>query len=106
MAGQKSSVSLMKGVPLIGGIAGGTLDAVGCRIVGKHARKLFETAESSEAPKKRAARDTGPRRSSAAATKATRKKPAKKSSAKKSAATKSAAKKSSGGKKSSDAKKG
>ena len=52
-AGQKSSVNLMKGVPLIGGIAGGTLDAVACRIVGKHARVLFKTPERSAAAKKR-----------------------------------------------------
>ena len=55
-AGQKSSVNLMKGVPLIGGVAGGTLDAVACRIVGKHARALFKTPESSAAAKKRAPR--------------------------------------------------
>jgi hypothetical protein len=84
MAGQKSSVNLMKGVPLIGGIAGGTLDAVGCRIVGKHARKLFETPENPDEPKKRAPRTGTSRRGRAAAVKAIEKRPAKKASVKKS----------------------
>ena len=121
MAGQKSSVNLMKGVPLIGGIAGGTFDAIGCRIVGKHARKLFETPESSGAPKKRAPRRAESRRDGAATAKPTGNKRAKKSSAtksatkrssskkaagaKKSAATRLSAKKSSGGRKSSGSKK-
>ena len=101
MAGQKSSVNLMKGVPLIGGIAGGTLDAVGCRIVGKHARKLFETPESSEESKKRAPRRAASRRDLGATKKPTGNKPAKKLPAKassppKSAGTKASAKKSLG----------
>ena len=100
MAGQKSSVNLMKGVPLIGGIAGGTFDAIGCRIVGKHARKLFETPESSGAPKKRAPRRTESRRDGAATAKPTAKRPAKKSSARKPSAKKSSGKKASGARKS------
>ena len=105
MAGQKSPVSLMKGVPIIGGIAGGTFDAVGCRIVGKHARRLFEPTTGLEVPKKAAPRAESQRDRTATA-KPAGKTPAKKSSARKSAATKpSAAKKSSGGKKSSGAKK-
>jgi uncharacterized protein (DUF697 family) len=95
MAGEKSSVNLMKGVPLIGGIAGGTVDAVGCRIVGKHARKLFETAENSGAPKKRVPRRAASPRARAAAGEPTKNRRAKASSAKKSAGTKSSAKKSS-----------
>lgn len=105
MAGQKSSVNLMKGVPLIGGIAGGTIDAVGCRIVGKHARKLFETPEDSGASRKRAPRGTESQRARVATAKAPAKRPSKKSSARKSAATKSSAKKSAGAKKSSSGKK-
>jgi hypothetical protein len=101
MAGQKSSVKLMKGVPLIGGIAGGTLDAVGCRVVGKHARELFKTPNNPGAPKKRAPRRTESQRDRVATAKATGKGRAKKSSAKKA----SGAKKSSGSKKSSGAKK-
>ena len=92
MAGQKSSVSLMKGVPLIGGIAGGTFDAVGCRIVGKHARKLFETSEDSAAPKKRAPRRAPSERARAGSAKRARKA---------SGAKKSSSKTSSGSKKSS-----
>jgi uncharacterized protein (DUF697 family) len=91
MAGQKSSVNLVKGVPLIGGIAGGTLDAVGCRVVGKHARKLFETPEDSSAAKKRAPRRAKSPPGRATTAKPTKKTPAKKSSARKSAATKSSA---------------
>ena len=108
MAGQKSSVSLMKGVPLIGGIAGGTLDAVGCRIVGKHARKLFETPENSNASKERAPRPAESRRDRATAatakpteTRRAKKPPAKRLSAKKAAG----AKKPGGSKKASGAKK-
>jgi hypothetical protein len=88
MAGQKSSVKLVKGVPLIGGIAGGTLDAVGCRIVGKHARKLFETPEGSDPPKKRVPRRAGSPLNRTASAKPTENRPAKESSAKKSASTK------------------
>ena len=111
MAGQKSSVNLMKGVPLIGGIAGGTIDAVGCRIVGKHARKLFETPEDSGAPKTRAPRRAASQRDGAATATPTQSRPATERSAtkgkasKKAAATKSSAKKSSSGKKVAGAKK-
>ena len=99
MAGQKSSLNLMKGVPLIGGIAGGTVDAIGCRIVGKHARKMFATPENSDAKKKRARGPTDSRRTRATTAKPAGKRPAKKTSAKKSSGKKaSATKKSSGSK--------
>jgi hypothetical protein len=91
MAGQKSSVNLMKGVPLIGGIAGGTLDAVGCRIVGKHARKLFETPDESSARKKAAPGRAKSPRKRAATAKPGAKRPANRPTAKKSSGTKPAA---------------
>ena len=97
IAGRKSSVNLMKGVPLIGGLAGGTLDAVACRIVGKHARKLFATTSDSVPAKKRPARRTDSQRGGESARKRPRNTPPKKSAAKSSGA-KSPAKKSSGGK--------
>ena len=39
--GQKGVVNLIKGVPLIGGVVGGTIDAVSCRAAGNLARALF-----------------------------------------------------------------
>lgn len=39
--GQRGIVNLIKGVPLIGGIVGGTIDAVTCRAAGSLARSLF-----------------------------------------------------------------
>ncbi len=39
--GQKGIVNLIKGVPLIGGMVGGTIDAVTCRAAGSLARSLF-----------------------------------------------------------------
>lgn len=89
MAGQKSSVNLMKGVPLIGGIAGGTLDAVACRIVGRHARALFESTEASDAATTAAQRRTPPQRRRSGTGGSTDETPARKSSAKKSAGRKS-----------------
>ena len=105
MTGQKSSVNLMKGVPLIGGIAGGTLDAVACRVVGKHARRLFETSESSDAPRKRTQRRAESQGARAATAKPTERRPAKKSAAKKTSAKKSSGKKAAGARKSSGSKK-
>ena len=106
MAGQKSSISLMRGVPLIGGIAGGTFDAVGCRIVGKHARKLFETADTSGPQKKRAPRGKPSRRARAATAASRERRPAKKTATRKSSGkTAAGVKKSSESKKSSGAKK-
>ena len=105
MAGQKSSVNLMKGVPLIGGIAGGTFDAIGCRIVGKHARKLFETPQNADAPKKRAPRRAKSQRDGADTAKPTGKRTAKKPSAKKVSAKKFSGKKAAGAKKPSSTKK-
>ena len=104
-AGQKSSANLMKGVPLIGGIAGGTLDAVACRIVGKHARELFgkpkrgEPSGHSKPQRKvsaRTARASGDRG---------RKSSAKKSAGRKAAGKKSGSRKASGAKKSGSGKK-
>jgi hypothetical protein len=40
-AGEKGAINLMKGVPFIGGLVGGTFDAAACRIVGRNAKKLF-----------------------------------------------------------------
>lgn len=39
--GQRGIVNLIKGVPLIGGVVGGTIDAVTCRAAGSLARSLF-----------------------------------------------------------------
>ena len=105
MAGQKSSLNLMKGVPIIGGIAGGTFDAIGCRIVGKHARKLFETPESSDAAKKRAPRRTASQRERVATAKPTGNRAARKTSAKNSVGKKAPGAKKSAGSKSSGRKK-
>jgi hypothetical protein len=68
---------------------GGTLDAVGCRIVGKHARKLFEAPVDSAAPKKAAPGRAKSPRKRAATAKPSKKRSAKKRSAKKSSGTKS-----------------
>jgi hypothetical protein len=40
-AGEKGAVNVMKGLPVVGGLIGGTVDAAACRIVGKNAKKLF-----------------------------------------------------------------
>jgi hypothetical protein len=40
-AGEKGAVNVMKGLPVVGGLIGGTFDAAACRIVGKNAKKLF-----------------------------------------------------------------
>ncbi len=40
-AGEKGVVNLTKAVPIAGGIVGGGLDALSCRVVGRTAQKLF-----------------------------------------------------------------
>ena len=40
-AGEKGAINLMKGVPFVGGVVGGTFDAVACRVVGNNAQALF-----------------------------------------------------------------
>ena len=39
--GRRGTVNLIKGIPLIGGVVGGTIDAVNCRAAGSFARSLF-----------------------------------------------------------------
>lgn len=41
-AGEKGALNLMKGVPFIGGVVGGSFDAAACRVVGHNARNLFD----------------------------------------------------------------
>jgi len=41
-AGEKGMVNLTKAVPLVGGIVGGTFDAVTCRSVGYAAQRIFK----------------------------------------------------------------
>jgi hypothetical protein len=40
-AGEKGAINLGKAVPLVGGVVGGSFDALACRIVGKQAKKVF-----------------------------------------------------------------
>jgi hypothetical protein len=40
-AGEKGLINLIKGVPLIGGVVGGTIDATGCWTVGRIAQRTF-----------------------------------------------------------------
>jgi hypothetical protein len=40
-AGEKGAINLMKGIPFVGGVVGGTFDAVACRVVGRNAQALF-----------------------------------------------------------------
>ena len=48
-AGEKGIVNLAKTIPVVGGIVGGTVDAVTCRITAKFAKKLFgDTSEAEE----------------------------------------------------------
>jgi len=44
-AGERSVVNLSKAVPIIGGVVGGSFDAVVCRAVGRTAKSLFRPAE-------------------------------------------------------------
>ena len=43
--GQRGTVNLIKGIPLIGGVVGGTIDAVTCRAAGSLARSLFRRTD-------------------------------------------------------------
>jgi hypothetical protein len=43
-AGERSFVNFSKAVPVVGGVVGGTFDAVVCRMVGRTARSLFRRA--------------------------------------------------------------
>ena len=43
-AGQTGVVNLTKFVPLVGGVVGGTFDALACRAVGRTAKNLFRNA--------------------------------------------------------------
>lgn len=43
-AGEKGVVNLTKFVPVVGGVVGGTLDAVACRAVGRTAKNLFSSS--------------------------------------------------------------
>jgi hypothetical protein len=40
-AGEKGAINLMRGIPFVGGVVGGTFDAVACRVVGRNAQALF-----------------------------------------------------------------
>ena len=55
-AGEKGAINLMKGVPFVGGLIGGTFDAVACRVVGRNARALFVRRPQRTRKKPRAAR--------------------------------------------------
>ncbi|WP_156472621.1 hypothetical protein [Ferrovum myxofaciens] len=46
-AGEKGIVNLTKFVPVVGGMVGGTFDAVACRMVGRTAKNLFAISSSS-----------------------------------------------------------
>lgn len=39
--GQKGTLNLVKGIPLLGGVIGGTIDGVSTNIVGNNAKKIF-----------------------------------------------------------------
>jgi hypothetical protein len=55
-AGEKGAINLMRGVPLVGGVVGGTFDAVACRVVGGNARALFARRPQRTPKKPRTAR--------------------------------------------------
>ena len=40
-AGSKGAVNLAKGVPFVGGVVGGTFDAVATRLIGQTAKQVF-----------------------------------------------------------------
>ena len=52
-AGEKGAINLIKGVPLVGGAVGGTFDALACRLVGKHAKRLFYRGKPPRPSRKR-----------------------------------------------------
>jgi 4-diphosphocytidyl-2C-methyl-D-erythritol kinase len=43
-AGGKGIVNIAKGIPVLGGFIGGSVDSAGCVMVGKVANKLFKPA--------------------------------------------------------------
>lgn len=47
-SGQTGAVNLMRNVPLMGGVVGGSFDAYACRIVGRSAKNLFYREPSPE----------------------------------------------------------
>lgn len=47
-AGEKGVINLMKGVPLVGGVISGSLDAAMCRTVGRTAKRIFRPAAREE----------------------------------------------------------
>lgn len=46
-AGERSFVNLSKAVPLVGGVVGGSFDAIVCRAVGRTAKTLFRPVQTS-----------------------------------------------------------
>jgi uncharacterized protein (DUF697 family) len=40
-AGSRGVVNLIKGVPLVGGVVGGTFDAAATKVVGRTAKRVF-----------------------------------------------------------------
>jgi uncharacterized protein (DUF697 family) len=61
-AGEKGAINLIKSVPFVGGLVGGTFDAVACRVVGRNARLLFERAPAKAKLKGKGRRRTRPKR--------------------------------------------
>jgi hypothetical protein len=43
-AGSRGAVNLIKGVPLVGGIVGGTFDAAATKVIGRTAKQVFVPA--------------------------------------------------------------
>ena len=48
-AGQTGAINLIKNVPFVGGVVGGSFDAYACRIVGRSAKNLFYIEDRPEA---------------------------------------------------------
>jgi hypothetical protein len=44
-AGSKGAVNLLKGVPLVGGVVGGTFDAAATKVIGRTAKQVFAPLE-------------------------------------------------------------
>jgi len=45
-AGQRGILNLSKGIPVAGGLVGGSMDVMACRVVGRTAKMLFRPVES------------------------------------------------------------
>jgi hypothetical protein len=60
-AGEKGAINLMKGVPFVGGVVGGTFDAVACRVVGRNAQALFVRRGQRKSKSRRGARQEATR---------------------------------------------